>query len=77
MFSPYSQTDMMRILIMAKQTMYVRFEWDEGLGKDWFNFYNLQTCMFSGGHTNANLIDFQEIRPTIAYEVLTDAADSV
>ncbi len=42
--------------------LFFKVEYDEdGLGKGWFNIFNLELCLFSENHTNRNLVKVTEL----------------
>lgn len=45
---------------MAKATF--ELEWDDDLGKDWMNIFNLELCLYSSQSTKRELVKVREIK---------------
>ena len=43
------------------ESMTIKFEWDDKLGKGWFNKYNLELCIYSPEHTAKDLLSYKVI----------------
>ena len=37
-------------------------EWNDDLGKDWINIFNLELCLFSKKHTKKELLKIREVK---------------
>ena len=45
---------------MAKATF--ELEWDDDLGKDWMNIFNLELCLYSSACTKKELVKVREVK---------------
>lgn len=36
-------------------------EWNDNLGKDWMNIFNLELCLFNKEHTQRKLLKVKEV----------------
>ena len=58
---------------MKNRKMLVMFEWDEDtLGRDWFNLYNLESCVLTKEHiADTGLLKIKEINDNEANKGIT------
>lgn len=59
-----------------KQKMVIEFEWDETLGKDWFNLFSLELCLFGKEHTEKHLLSVTQIINNGKKEVNNEKAEN-
>ena len=45
---------------MSKITF--ELEWDDDLGEEWMNIFNLELCLYSSGHTKRELLRVKEVK---------------